>query len=107
MRLGDLRHLLRLERPTEGAPDTYGQPPSGWEPVAELYAKVEPLSGRELELARQQEARVTHRLTIRFNEDVTTRNRLLLGERVFQVVSVLDEEERHDVMMLLAQEVAA
>lgn len=107
MRLGDLRHSLRLERPAEGAPDSYGQPPEGWEPVGEVFAKVEPLSMRELELARQQDARATHRLTIRFHPEVTTRTRFLYGDRVLNVVSVLDVEERHDVVQVLAQEVVS
>jgi SPP1 family predicted phage head-tail adaptor len=111
MRLGDLRHRLRLERPTEGALDSHGQLPEGWEAVGYLWAKIEPLSGRELDLARQQEARTTHRVTVRHNRAIGTRMRLVRGEgdtsRVLQIVSVLDVEEAHDVMQLLAVEVAA
>lgn len=107
MRLGDLRHLLRLERPATGAPDAYGQPPTGWEPVGSVYAEVIPLAGRELEFARQLEARTTHQVTVRHREGLNTTMRLVFGTRVLNIVAVRNENERNDAMIVLAQEVAA
>ena len=105
MRAGLLRHLVHLEAPAEGAQDSHGQPPDGWEPVTETYAQIEPLSGRELESARQVQARVTHRITIRFLEGVSPRMRVRYGERAFEIASVTNDGERDRTTVLMAVEV--
>lgn len=107
MRLGNLRHLLRLERPAQGAPDAHGQPPTGWEAVAQVYAEVLPLEGRELEFARQLEARTTHQVTTRYRKDVDATMRLVFGTRLLNIVALRNEEESGDALVILAQEVAA
>jgi SPP1 family predicted phage head-tail adaptor len=114
MRLGALRHLVRLEQPIPGEAGALGTPtPEHWEPVADVRASIEPLSGREIVSAKQVDPRTTHKVTIRWRANVSARMRVLVparagcAERALQIVSVLNEDERDRTLTLMAQEVAA
>lgn len=104
MRLGAMRHRICVERPVSGTPDAFGHQPDAWETLADAYASIEPLSGRDLELARQSQARVTHRVTIRYREGVDVRCRILHRDRALNVRSVLREDEGSRVLNLLCEE---
>lgn len=114
MRLGALRHLVRLEQPAAGEPDALGTPtPEHWESVADVRAAIEPLSGREIVSAKQVDPRTTHKVTIRWRAGVSARMRIVVParsgspERSLQIVSVINEDERDRTLVLMAQEVAA
>lgn len=104
MRLGALRHLVQLERPSEGTPDAHGHIAEVWVPAGQAYASVEPLSGRDLELARQTVARVTHRVQIRYREGVDSRCRVVFRDRALNVRSVLRDAEGNESLTLLVEE---
>lgn len=97
-----------------GAFDAMGTPtPEHWEPVAMVRASIEALSGREIVSAKQVDARTTHRVTIRYRTDITTRMRVIVParrsvpDRALQIVAVLPDGNRDEALFLMAQEVAA
>ena len=102
-----------LEVPAQGAPGVLGDPAAGWHGVAVVYAKVEPLYGRELEIGRQVDGRTSHKVTLRYRPGVSTTMRLRLPkrreatQRILHITSVLNQDERDDVLVLMAAEVAA
>jgi SPP1 family predicted phage head-tail adaptor len=103
---GDLRQ--RIEVQAQRLPvlrDEIGGVTEVWERVGLRWAQVEPLQGRELEAARAIEARVTHRVTLRYMAGLTPQHRLLLETRVFNIAAVLDLEERHIMHQVLCIEV--
>ena len=107
MRLGDLRHLLVHEVPVENR-ELDGGVTTDWMPQDVAWGKVEPLSGRKLELAQRQEPRVTHRVTLRYHPTLQARDRLVFDEgRALHVHSVLTTDEGKDETVVLAEEVAA
>lgn len=73
--------------------------------VATLWMRIEPLTGREQILAMQTEMERPHRFTCRYRADLTGSTRLLYGSRTFDVVSVVDVEERHRELVIMAEEV--
>lgn len=105
LQLGLLRQRLVHEVPVESR-DLDGGVVTEWRAMGVLWAHVEPLSGRKLELARQLEPRVSHRVTLRFHPSLKVRDRLLLhSSRALHVHSVIDTDERHDETVVLAEEV--
>lgn len=102
MLIGKLRHRVEVQTPTETL-DALGQASRTWATTTTRYASILPLTGRELERARQISPDVTHKLTLR-NVSITTRDRLLFGTRVFNVQSVLTPEERNLTTEVLAIE---
>ena len=104
--IGDLRHRLVLEAPNPADDGQGGQGDPWASPVtlATVWGRVEPLRGRERQHAGQIEARHSHRITIRYRDDVTTAHRVRLGTRVFNIRAMANREERDRWLMLLCEE---
>lgn len=71
MRAGQLRHRVHIERDTATTQGDEGHTTESWTFVAKRWAKIEPLSGRELWDARQLQPQTTHKITMRA-DSVTT-----------------------------------
>ena len=66
MRLGPLRHPLRIERPIQTQDATTGALTELWETFAEVNGSIEPLSAREFISAKATQAEYTSRIRIRY-----------------------------------------
>lgn len=91
--IGSLRHRVGLQRPVR----TVG--PGGtatieWQSMGSMFARIEPVNGREVALADGISARVTHRIIIRHRDGVAADMRFVEGGRVFEIRAVLDVEGR-------------
>jgi len=97
--IGALRHRLVLERASladDGA--------TVWTAVDTLFAEITPLSGGEVDLGGGVGGRLTHRLETRFRADLSSRDRLTLGDRVFRILAVRDPDERRVRLVIDAEE---
>ena len=106
MSAGELRHKAVLEKPDDSQ-DGEGTTALAWSPLATVQVGVTPLSGKERLEAGAVSAEVSHRVRMRARAGVTSRMRLVLvnrGNRVLQIVSVLDEGERNRYLTLLCAE---
>lgn len=97
--IGALRHRLTLERATLGPDGSTVWTGDGW-----VYAALQPVSGGETDAGGGMTGRLTHRIEIRFRDDVTSRDRLRLGSRLFRVVAVRDPDERRARLQIDAEE---
>lgn len=79
-------------------------PASGWAQVCTRWARVEPVRGRTYFEAQQARANVTHRITMRYVEGVTPDMTINYGGRRLNVVSVIDVEEAHEWLEVMAEE---
>lgn len=100
---GRLRHRIRIEEQLR-TPDGIGGAASVWTPVAEVWAEITPLAGREVSASGGIEGRVTHELRLRHRDGVTPAMRAVLGARVFEIRAVVDVGERRRFLRLLAEE---
>ena len=99
IKISDLRHRLALEEP-QLTPDAGGGAAINWVKLDDLWGYIEPLSGRESFIEHQTEMVLTHKIIIRFRQDVFPEMRLRYGNRVFEIISVINEKER-DVWLQL------
>jgi len=106
MRAGKLRHRIIIQMPTETR-DSFGGVTVVWNTFAIVSGSVEPLRGQELWAAQAQQARVNTRIRIRYLAGITSKMRVLYGVRIYLIDSVIDPEERHIEMQLMAEEWAA
>ena len=84
--IGRMRRRLVLEAPVE-TDDGAGGVVRTFEAVATLWAAVEPLSaGQSFETDRLGQI-VTHRITLRFRDGITTLHRFRDGTRIHQIRS--------------------
>ena len=104
-RAGQLRHKLRLERHQYPQNLASGEPQAaGPYTVEVVLGSVEPLSGRELWVARQSQPDVSHRVRIRYRRDLAPGDVLEHDGRKLRVLSVLDPAERHRMLELVCAE---
>lgn len=102
--IGALRRRVAIEAPLTQADGGGGQMVS-WSRLAEVWARIEPLRGREVVHAQQIQDRLTHRIIIRYRNDITNRHRLTHGSRVFNIRAIKDlADERGVYAELLVEE---
>lgn len=65
MRAGNLRHRVIIEREVDNGPDDVGERMISYEKVAEVWASVEPLRGREFVETRQEQHQRDTRVRMR------------------------------------------
>lgn len=75
--------------------DGYGAPVSDWLPVASRDVRLEPVGGGETVHADQVNGTVTHKLNFRYFAGLTSRHRLRMGQRAFNLMSVIDLDDEH------------
>lgn len=64
-----------------------------WATIGTVWALIEPANGYEKMQAMQQSSPISHKITIRFYRGLTTKHRLLFGERIFAIKEVLNVNE--------------
>ena len=113
MRAGDLRRKVTIES-RGSAVDSWGQQSTSWSTLlADVPAAIEPLSGRELEMARAINAEITSRVVLRFhpqlvNPAAIAALRVVYAAngvtRLFNVQSARNLVERNRTLELLVSE---
>jgi len=111
MRAGRLRHRVTLQSPVETL-DSHGQPVKTWADVADVWAGVEPLRGRERAAIgpdvhgdAQDINELDTRVPIRYRSDVTIDWRVEFEDRHFEIKAIIDPDMRHRELDLLCKEV--
>lgn len=106
MKAGEMRNPLVIQEPINTQND-YGETIQTWREFASVNGSVKPSSAREFWRASQQVADATHGVTIRYLPGVLPTMRILYGSRVLNIISVLDNEERHAELNLICKETIA
>lgn len=109
--VGALRHRLVIEAEGPAGDGGGGQGADPWANairVATVWGQIVPLTGprtgAETSRAARLEARVTHRITLRWRPGILARHRIRFGDRVFNIRSVTNRDERNRVLEILAEE---
>lgn len=98
-----LRQRLTLQQEiqlTDGA----GGYTRSWKEIADLWAEVIPLSGREKLVAGKLESKLSHKIVTRYRSDVSPAHRLVFENRAFNIRYVLDVTEDKTLLELLVEE---
>ena len=107
---GKMRHRITFQTFT-GEQDAYGDPlqadDSNWKDTATLWAAIDPISGREFYAAEQSQSEVSHKVRCRYRSSLTTAMRIKYGKRIFQIISIIDWEERHESLLIMCKELVA
>ena len=76
-----------------------------WETTFTCWCCVEPLSGREFWEAAAINRENEVRFTIRYRKDVSAEMRIRLDGTVYDITSILDKNNRHEALEILARTV--
>jgi SPP1 family predicted phage head-tail adaptor len=102
--IGDMRHRVWLQSKSETR-DAEGGVVSSWNSIANLWASINPMSGRELQIAQQMQSQSTIKIIIRwqssFGFNDLTKMRFIsdLGQ-IFQIEQQLEENYLHHFITL-------
>jgi SPP1 family predicted phage head-tail adaptor len=106
-RAGKLRQELEIQTCRE-TPDAAGQPVLEWvtDMSGHVRGRIEPLTGTELFYAQQVQPQVSHKITIRFVEGLTTKKRIRVKNtnRVFGILSATNVDELDTWISVMAKE---
>jgi SPP1 family predicted phage head-tail adaptor len=103
MRAGELKQRIELQIPTRS--QSSGEWIDTYTTQATIWGAVEPLSGNRLFLAQQANSQVQGVVRIRYRSGVTPKMRLKLGERIFQIISIINRDEANEELQLWYREI--
>ncbi len=98
-----LRRRVRIETPVEVS-DGMGGTVRNWQLLAEAWAEISPLRGREALAQFQLESQISHRIVLRWRANLDASMRVVHGGRVFNIRAVLNVDEADRVLEVLADE---
>lgn len=105
VRAGRLRDRVTIEEKTDGDPDAKGTRSPSWSAFATRWARIVPLTGREMYTADQVYAEATHRIELRYLADITPAMRVTFGSRVFDIEGVINDERMRETHLLVSEDV--
>lgn len=100
---GNLREPLTIQRKS-GQSDGMGGEAIQWVDFAQTRGDVRPLSGREAVQAMQLQASITHRVYIRYRDDLLPEDRLLMRGQPLQIRSIVNVEMRNRWLELACEQ---
>ena len=104
VRAGRLRHRITVQSPLQVV-DAHGDTVETWVTVRTVWAAIEPVSARELVRAGALDALLTHHIRARHIAGITPGWRVLHDNRVFNISSVINRDERNASVELMCIEV--
>jgi len=87
---GRLRHRIHIQERVLSQ-DSNLDPVTSWEPVATVWAAVEPLSTREFFAAQAAQSEVVARITIRYRDGLNAQMRILHRGKIYNPAGFLPD----------------
>ncbi len=103
MRAGQLRHRLKILKPTDVAA-SWNNTETTWATYATPWGKIEPMSGREYYEAAQVQSETRYIITIRYIRGLMPNMRISFEGRIFKIIAGLDPKERNRKLEIIATE---
>lgn len=104
MKIGHLRHRITIEDYKEVGRNQYNEPIYDWDVLAEVWASIEPISGREYWANVQIMAEVTHRIRIRYLPELKPTMLIKFKGREFNITSIINWQERNIDLQIMCKE---
>jgi len=102
-RIGDLRNKITIQVQSS-TKDDYGALIETWTDVKTIWAAVNPINGREYFAAESVNSEITHRVKARYTSGITPDMRVKFGTRYFNILSIINYEERNIELQLMCRE---
>lgn len=90
---GKLRHQVELQEQQITQDPVTGEMVTTWTTIAEPWAEIVPMSGREFLAASAEQSEVRGRIVIRYREDVDASMRVVYRGKYYNIHAVLPDAE--------------
>ena len=101
--VGQYRHRVEIQELVQYQ-DGSGNVVEEWETYTGAWAKISNLQGRQYWDAKQAQSEATGEIRTRYIEGVRPSMRIKHGERVYEIESVFDPDERGEQLLFLVKE---
>lgn len=93
---GERRHEIELQedRSTRDTDDETGEPVQAWHTYGCEYAAIKPIASAKELIGVKVESKVTHLIKFPYRDDVTDKHKFKYCNRVFEIVGLINAEER-------------
>ena len=99
----DLQHDIIFQSRSR-TQDEYGSETETYTTVATAYAKIEPKKAFEKMQMMQLTTPITHKISVRYVAGINTQCRILFGSRIFNILEVINVEEKNITLEIMASE---
>lgn len=73
-------------------------------PIRTVWANITPVQGREFWESQQTQARITHKIIIRYTKDINRTMVLVYDNRIFDIQFIINVEEKNRFLEIQALE---
>ena len=101
--IGDLNKRIVIQYPTR-ASDSMGGFIATWIDSDTIWAAIWPTSAGELVQSMQTNMAISHRIRVRYRSDITSAYRIKFGNRYFNIVSMINPNEKGEWLDILCKE---
>ena len=103
MEIGSLNKRVTFQYETKTA-DNMGGFDVVWTDYATVFAAIWPTSAKELTQSMQTDMVITHKIRVRYRSAFKPSWKLKFGSRYFNIVSILNPNERNEWLDLMCKE---
>lgn len=103
LKIGDLRHRITFQVPST-TENEIGEEIPVYNDFKTVWASIEPLSGKEYLEANKESNEITHRIRIRYTQGITNDMRIVYKNRVFDIQSIINVNERNKELQIMCIE---
>lgn len=100
---GQQRRRVEIQQALETR-NELGEPELTWSKVTEAHAAIVRLRGREYFAGQQSKAEADVRITIGYQPNIAAKMRVTDGDRLFDIESVIDIDDRNRTLELMCKE---
>lgn len=101
MRAGRLRHRAELQEQQE-LPDGGGGRSLQWVKTRNVWCRIQPVSGSQRMESMRRNSAISHEITARWNDDLTTQKRIVHRGTAYRIEAVTSDEEKHVEARIIA-----
>lgn len=102
---GRLNKLMTIQSVTVSRSSNYNEPTETWATATTAWCNLRPVSSTERFEDEQVRETVTHIITLRKYDNLTSNHRFVWNSRTFEVVGMIDIDERNHTQRVNVREV--
>jgi SPP1 family predicted phage head-tail adaptor len=106
MRAGSLKHRVVFQE-QKSTKNNYGEKVDEWVDTLTAPVGIRTISGKEQYLSNQNYSTLSHLLEARYSSLINTKQRILFGTRIFNILAVLNVYEANKRLEILVEEVVS
>jgi len=90
---GDLSHRITLQQQERTQDESSGEMVTVWVDLADVWAQIVPMSGREFIAASAEQSEVRGRMVIRYRDDINASMRVVYRGQKYDIAAVLPDND--------------